>query len=466
METSARKNSQANLGGGKKQAPIGKKFSKKKLWIWRLIAVFCIIPGWIITFAPILPRFFTESFPKFNISQNEMLLDKLNLSNVTVLCPEGYTFSRVEQRCSTVCGYYDNYPLPLTICKRVLLSTIAVINTGITILAIYRLIRYRKKYKFQHHPIYVGVFTNLFLSIIIGVPDILGANIFFCGGKQIDYATLNANPTIQVHIHGTLIGIFSISNRLWFLMALILIFLATFPLLNIFNRKRNRVIIIVVEIAVCVAFPVVCGLVPFFPFSGYELSQNIMLPVSINKIIGAVFGFIPQLVITGLTLTAVVLIVYRIHSQIQIGYTRTGKRVGMQPIEKRLIFFSILYFALNFVISLTLVSLIIFDNIIEKESNDYVSYLTLNRPYYPHSVHLTGLNKTSYLLSPEDQMLVEQRNPFFIIFIQDLGIRSLFILVLSVLNFSCSKKKLCLKKKKKEITTVATNPNVSASIDV
>ena len=106
MEVIDKKNIPVATGviDGMKQISIEKRFNKQKLWFWRLIAVVCIIPGWIIMFAPFLPRILTELFPKFNISQNEILLDKLNLSNVTVLCPEGYTFSRMEQRCSTVCG--------------------------------------------------------------------------------------------------------------------------------------------------------------------------------------------------------------------------------------------------------------------------------------------------------------------------------------------------------------------------
>ena len=466
MEGSTQNSSEVNLENGKKQTRIYRKFSKKKLWIWRLIAFFCIIPGWIITFAPILPLLFSESFPKYNISQNQMLLDKLNLSNVTVLCPEGYTFSPIEQRCTTVCGYYDNYPLPLTISKRVLLSAIAVINTGVTILAIYRLIRYRKEFKFQHHPIFIGVFVNLLQSIVGGIPDILGANIFFCEGRQIDYATLNANPTIQVHIHGALMITLSISNRLWFVMALVLILLATFPLRSIFKRNRNRIITVVAEICVCVVYPAVCGLAPFVPFSGYALSDTIMLPVSVSKIVGAVFGYLTQLTISGLTLTIVVLIIYRIHSQIQMGSARTGKRVGIQPIEKRLIFFNIVYFVLNAVITITLASLLIFKNIIEKNSNDYASYLTLNSPYSPNTMNPFELNTTLSLLSPEDQLLVEPRHPFFIIFIHDIGIRSLFIIVLSVLNFSCSNNKFCLKKNKKEdAIVVVTLPKARKSID-
>ena len=345
-----------------------------------------------------------------------------------------------------------------------------MINTGITILAIYRLIRYRKEYKFQHHPIFIGVFVNLILSIVIGVPDIIGAKIFFCEGKEIDYATLNANPTIQVHIHGVLIQVLSLSNRLWFAMALILIFLATFSMKNILGIKRNKIIILSVEIVICIIYPVVCALASFIPLNGYMLSQIVMLPVPANVVVRTIFSFMPQLIISALTLTIIVLIVYRIHSQIQIGSSRTGKRASIQPIEKRLMFLSILYFALNVVISITLISLSVFNNIIENRTNDYVSYLTLASLYSPNGITTTphGLNATLTLLSPDDQLLMEHRDPFFIIFIQDISIRSIFILVLSVFNFSCSKKKLCQKKNKaiRNRSTVLAKISASASIDV
>ena len=440
MDTSEGKNSISNL------VSRTSKFSKRKLWFWRSIALLCIIPGWVVSTAPIPPLFLTESFPRSNISQNQMLLDKLNLSNVTVLCPEGYTFSRMEQRCSTVCGYYDNYPLPLTISKRVLLSAIAVINTGVTILAIYRLIRYRKEYKFQHHPIFVGVFVNLIQAIFMGVPDILGANIFFCESQQITYNRLDSNPTIQLHIHGASLRFLSLSNRLWFVMALVLIFLATFPLKDIYRYKWNRITIVLVEIGVCLIFPLICAFVPFVPFSGYRLFQYSMITNANDRMIEFITNLLPQQLIGGLTLTVIVLIVYRIHSQLQIGSSRTGKRIGIQPIEKRLIFFSVLYFALNSIISLSIIIITIFNNSIRTKTSDYASYLTLNSPYSSRGIPSNGMNKTLSLLSSGDQLLIQYRNPFFILFVHDLSIRSLFILVLSVLNFSCSKPKLCSKK--------------------
>ena len=459
MEVTEGKNSISNLV--KEEG----NFKKRKLWLWRSIALLCIIPGWLVSFAPILPIFLTESFPRSNISQNELLLNKLNLSNITVLCPEGYTFSRREQRCSTVCGYYDNYPLPLTICKRVLLSAIAVINTAVTILAIYRLIRYRKKYRFQHHPIFIGVFVNLIQAIFVGVPDILGANIFFCEKQQITYEQLNNNPTIQLHIHGAFIRFLSLSNRLWFVMALVLIFLATFPLKDIYRYKFNRIIIVLVEIGVCLIFPLICALVPFVPFSGYRLFQYAMTTNADDRTVEFVTNLIPQQLIGGLTSTAIVLIVYRIHSQLQIGSSRTGKHIGIQPIEKRLIYFSVVYFALNAIISFSIIIITVFMNVIRTKTNDYASYLTLNTPYASRRMPSRAINTTLFLLSSEDQMLLQYRNPFFIVFVHDLSIRLLFILVLSVLNFSCSKPKLCMKKTVNSLS-VTQNSSVTISTQV
>ena len=372
---------------------------------WRVIASLCILLIWTFALAPIVHRIYSYSKPISNISQNDMLLDKLNLSNVTVLCPEGYTFSRMEQRCSTVCGYYDNYPLPLTICKRVLLIAIAVINTGITILAIYRLIRYRKEYKFQHHPIFIGVFVNLILSIVIGVPDIIGTKIFFCEGKEIDYATLNANPTIQVHIHGVLIQVLSLSNRLWFVMALVYIFFSKLSMQDIFSYKRNKVIIILLEFILCFLFPVTCAVISYK--AGYVFAPRLMMPITGDKLVGIIFGMAPQLIITGLTLTLIVLILYKIHCRTCIACV-SEKQKELIPIEKRIMFFSVLYFVLNILIVLALLSTSSSLEPFSSGSEERESLVTLKSLYSADTIRpIAGTHhQTLSLLSTTDQELI------------------------------------------------------------
>ena len=398
----------------------------------RVLATLCILSIWIIALAPVVHKITSFFEPKMR-SQNEMLLNKLNLSNITVLCPEGYTFSRGAQSCTTVCGYYDNYPLPLTICKRVLLSAIAVINTAVTILAIYRLIRYRRKYRFQHHPIFIGVFVNLILSIVIGVPDIIGAKSFFCNGEEVDYGTLNANPNIQVHIHGAVIQAISISNRVWFVMALLLIFLTKCTTNNICSFRRNRIIIILVEIVICLLFPVSCAVKSYQ--TGYVFAPSLMMPIVSDKLVGLIFGMIPHLSITGMTLTLIVLILYNNNNN--NNNCRNEKQKVLIPIEKRIMFFSVLYFLLNILIVMTLISTSTPQDNSSTGSEEIEALITLESYYTSDSMRFIAAgtqNRTLSLLSTPDQELIQYSTAQWNIPVQALSIRLLFIVVLSALN--------------------------------
>ena len=428
-----------------------RNINRCKVWFWRLVAVVCIIFSWFIVLVPIPLYVARDIFPKPNISQNEMLLNKLNLSNLSVYCPDNYVFSPIEQKCATICGYHEYYPEVLTIIKRVSLSLIALFNLGISILAVIHIVKYYKSFKFQHHPIFVGVFVNLAQSFVIGVPDLIGANLFFCEGRYIDYATLNENPPVQVHIQGGLVSVLSLSNRLWFVMALVLIFPSTFAFSNVLVPIRNRVIIIIIELVICVVYPLVCGLASFIPFRGYRLSAGVQLPVSANSTVGTIFGSIPQVLISGVTITIVILLIYRIHSQIQASSKSTGRKIGLLPIEKRLIIFSSIYFLLIAIILVSLALTKSFRGLINNRYDEYSSYITLLSKYsLPNS---TQLNTTLSLLSHNDQLLFHKSDPFYLITINDLSIRGMFIFASSVFSFSCPKIKTCQKDKKRNDST-------------
>ena len=451
METNV-ENNQRKKSKSNKEYSNSRNINRCKVYIWRLIAVVSIVFSWFIVLVPIPLYMVSDSFSKPNISQNEMLLNKLNLSNLSVHCPDSYTFSPTEQKCTTICGYHEHYPEVLTIIKRVSLGLIAVFNSGISILAVIRLVKYHKQYKFQHHPIFVGVFVNLVQSFVIGIPDLLGTNLFFCEGRRIDYATLNENPPVQLHIQGVLVTILSTSNRLWFVMAIVLIFPSTFAFSDFLAPTRNRIIIIIVELVICVVYPLVCGLASFIPFSGYRLAESILLPVASNSIVSVLFGSTPQLVISSVTITLVIVLIYRIRIQLQTGSKNTGRKIGLLPIEKRLIAFSGIYYLLIVIITVTLIFTKSFEGYIDNRYSEYSSYITLMSNY--SLSNSTQLNTTLSLLSHNDQLLFHKSDRFYLITINDLSIRGMFIFVSSVFNFSCPRVKKSQKdKQQKEINS-------------
>ena len=414
------------------------EISRTKYYIWRIMVVLCIIPAWIISLAPLGGPLYSEILPKPNISQNEILLEKLDLSNMTVLCPYPFIYSSDKQMCQLKCGtvyFYYTY-----IIKKIIYIILTLINTGITSFAIYRSIKIRKELRFQHHPIIVGIFFNLVLSFLMGIPDLIGSDIFYCENREIDYDTLHENPPIQLNVMGALVTIFGNSTRLWFLMALVLILLSvSFPMRDLFGSVRNRIVILTIEIIICIFVPCILTMARFTPFTGYKLSEDVLLPTSANPIVSIVCGVVFHLTISSVTFTVILLIIYKIHSQMQLGAGMSGKPQSVHPIEKRLIFFSVVFFLMTLVISVSLITNFVRDNQLQHQINDYFAKITLQSPFYIPKFGSSMLNQTLSLLMPEDQLLVQDSVKPFVFEIRGLTIRMMFIFVLSMLNFPCSK---------------------------
>ena len=138
------------------------------------------------------------------------------------------------------------------------------------------------------------------------------------------------------------------------------------------------------------------------------------------------------------THACIVIIVYKIQWQMQLVSENTGGQQKVQPLEKRLMFFSILYFLLNLVIIISFMTKSLRDNFVEEGTNNFLAFVTLQSTFQAtNSVTTIGTNKTLSLLSPADQLRVESADKPLAVYVHGIGIRMEFILVLSVLNVSC-----------------------------
>ena len=424
-----------------------------RLYVWRVFSVLSIVTAWSLSLLALPTPLLTGLTHKGNISNNSLLLDSLNLSDYTVNCPEPYVFSPNDQKCSLECGKYDIVNPHLQRFRVSLLAILSLANFLITTLAIIRWVIIRKQTKFQHHPIIIGVIVNLVESVTIGVSDMLGGNLFYCNGEGIDYHTFNSAPSIQLQIQGGLITFLGTSNSLWFTTALVLILLSvSYPMKDLFGPKRNRVIIVLIEVSVCVLYPLVTTLLTYVTPAGYKLSEEILLPYPSDVTIHILCWVVPHTLISPITLTLVVIIVYKIQWQMQLVSKNLCKQQTVQPLEKRLMFFSILYFMLNLVIIISFITKSFRDNFVEEGTDNYLSFVTLQSTFQStNSVTTNGTNKTLSLLSPTNQLLVESAVKPLAVYVHGIGIRMEFILVLSVLNFSCQIGKCCKKNKVKVI---------------
>ena len=418
-----------------------------KLCLFRTLSGVCIFTCWFISLVAIPAPLFNHLTPQLNRSINDILLDKLNLSTYLIICPQRYIYSEQVHRCQLTCGNYKILFPQLNLFKRVFISAIAIVNIGITLLAIARWIRIRNQTKFQHHPIIIGVMVNLIQAVFIGVPDVIGGDIIYCGGVQIDYDSFNNIPSVQLHLLGGLFAFLGLSNRLWFTMALVLILVSvSFPLSDIFKSTKKKLIIITAEIVICVLYPLVSALAPLVPFTGYRLSQEIMLPLPANTIISVLCSSIPHLILSPVTMSLVVIIVYKIRSQMQLVNNNKMKPQSVHPLEKRLMFFSIIYFLLNLFITVSYITKYIRQHAIERDLSSYLALQTLQSPYaYKSDPSSIPINQTLSLLAPSDQLLLEEVQKPIAVYLHGIGIRLQFILVLSVLNISFQKPRLCKK---------------------
>ena len=412
---------------------------RSRLTIWRVFSVLSIITAWFLSLLALPTPLLTGLTRKGNISNNSLLLESLNLSNYTVNCPQPYVFSPSAQKCSLECGRYDIVNPHLQYFRVSLLAILALINLLITILAVIRWIIIRKQTKFQHHPIIIGVVVNLIEAVTIGSSDLLGGNIFYCNGEGIDYHTFNSAPSIQLQIQGGLITFLGTSNSLWFTTALVLILLSVcYPMSDLFGSRRNRIFIVLTEISVCVLYPLITTLLTYVTLTGYELSEEILLPYPADVIIYILCWVVPHILISPITLTVVVVIVYKIQCQMQLVSKNICNQQKVEPLEKRLMFFSVLYFLLNLVIIISFMTKSYRDNFVEEGTDNYLAFVTLQSTFQStNSVTTTGTNKTLSLLSPTNQLLVESADKPLAVYAHGIGIRMEFILVLSVLNFSC-----------------------------
>ena len=410
-----------------------------RLVVWRIFSVLSIATAWSLSLLALPTPLLTDLTQRGNISNNSLLLESINLSHYTVNCPDPYVFSPSDQKCSLECGRYDIANPHLQQFRVSLLAILALTNLLITILAVIRWIIIRKQTKFQHHPIIIGVLVNLVEAVVIGVSDLLGGNIFYCNGEAIDYDTFNSNPSLQLQIQGGLITFLGTSNSLWFTMALVLILLSvSYPMSDLFEPRRNRVIIVLIEVSVCVLYPLLSTLLTYVTLAGYKLSQEILLPYPSDIIVYILCWVVPHTLISPITLTLVVIIVYKIQWQMQLVSENTGGQQKVQPLEKRLMFFSILYFLLNLVIIISFMTKSLRDNFVEEGTNNFLAFVTLQSTFQAtNSVTTIGTNKTLSLLSPADQLRVESADKPLAVYVHGIGIRMEFILVLSVLNVSC-----------------------------
>ena len=372
--------------------------------------------------------------------------------------------------CHPACGRWSNCGYACLYVKHAVIAISALVGLVVSTYAVFSWIKLRHTWKFQHYPILFCICVNLLLSISFCVSDIPGVFVFYCHTKTIALNDLNQDAGIHIQIQGTLLHYLGLSNRLWFLMALLhILLMVTFPMKNIFAERKARLITLVVENSLCFGLPVVFEVVPYAFGIRYYFFDEIDMPTLDNVIANSLVGFTPHVIITCLTMTLVICILYKTRIQ-ALKMKEFGEGYQLQTIEKRLLVFSTLYFIISSIIVVSILVHTFIDTSINKAFDDYLAFITLNSTYT--YTNISSTNETlSNLLNPFNSSLIQEPAKPLLVYIRGMGNRLMFIVVFVVITVPCcnkSKKEKVNSLRKQSISksreTIFKNPGANAQI--
>ncbi|KAI6647911.1 hypothetical protein LOD99_8372 [Oopsacas minuta] len=401
---------------------------KLEIILWRIFIIIGMLLVWSVVLIPVLLSS-TQGVFEFphNTTINEELLIKANLTNKIVTCPFQYKFSPVVNSCQPICGKWSSCGPICYYFERATYTIIAIAGIITSCVALVTWIRLSSNWKFHHHPIFIGIIVNLIQSIAIGIIDIPGAYYFTCGGKDVDDLSVEKDHALRTQILGAIIHSFALSNRIWFVVALIYILLRiSFPLREIFTTRKMKIILITIEIIVCICIPLLTEVITFATGSLYVHSPKILLPVPDNRLFAAFFGFVPHAFITSFTMSVILLIIYKIRTQIMANNTK------IQGIEKRLLFFSGLYFLLTVIVAVSVSIHLVIDSELGYRVEEYRATLTLNSMVQPTNNSFASNNTVLSLLPIEDRLRITDVSVPLQIYLSAASNRLMFIVVFAV----------------------------------
>ena len=422
----------------------------------RVLCIVCTLVIWIFFFIPALLHTRNINTNELNDTVNEELLGSLNLTSIVVTCPEQYAYSFLSNKCQPACGLWSVCGYICLYIKQGVLAVTAVTGVIVSSYAIFSWIKLRETWKFQHYPIIVCIVVNLFLSLSFTISDVPGVFLYYCHAKLISLEDLNQNPGIHIQITGSLIHYLGLSNRLWFLVALFHIAVVVcYPMKDLFAGTKTIIITLIIENAICFGLPTVAEIVPYTLGITYRYFDEIEMPSLNNITANAVVGFTPHVIITSLTMTLVILILYKTRIQ-ALRMKEFGEGYQLQAIEKRLLVFTVVYFIISSIIVISLIAHAFIDKQNNKTFDDYLALITLQSPY--GYINRPGTNETlKSLLSPEKQSLITEVMMPILVYIRGMGNRLMFVSVFVVINVRCG----CQKKKPQRKQSISkSNDNV------
>ena len=340
-------------------------------------------------------------------------------SNYSISCPEDYVFNCTM--CVPICGLWHPSGESYYIGYRVTTILAAVIDLIFSLFGLIILIKVPSTFKFPQIN-YLFMFINaVVFSLILTAAALPGPYLFFCEQRKEDYAIVAADPSLHITIIGVIAQLSYFSFNLWFLCAVLnVFFIVYFPSWQILQSRKNKLILFVIES--CISF----GIPPLFPiiylaiYREYTFVRLPQIPFTTDQIALLIFVVFPLLTITAISLTLIVLTIYKLQLQ-KLVVMGTRQRIQLRPFEIRLVIFAICLGVVVFVVFLEASFDVRNNKIVQFYLEEFWSCLTLkNNPNLFEISNLTCVKTYQTFLYPA----------FTIIGDLGLGIWSILLLII------------------------------------
>ena len=326
---------------------------KLEITLLTIFVIVCLVVVWIT----ILPLAGSDVYQGLitrrlrNIPQNLSLpsirlLSRLNLSNLSVECPEMFIFSHKDNSCKPRCGAWSGCGISMYYVER---YSIIIIDTVGIIVGIFGVVSWLLDYKhwvLRHFAIVFSTQVAFISSIVFALLDLPGSKYLFCSNEDKPFEDVAGEDRIHIQVYAAALTVFNISFLFWLWLSLINISLTVFfPLSAIIKKKSFYKHLLIFESIFAWGIPL-C-MVGLFTAAGgrFNLSFVTQHPNSNGALPNIIFA-IPFYFLFRLTISTFLIIFIKIRFQIIKSQKYLSKRIKISSLEKRFIAIGVLYVAL------------------------------------------------------------------------------------------------------------------------
>ena len=167
------------------------------------------------------------------------LLDRLNISNLTVACPEMFIFSPKDNSCKPQCGAWSGCGRSMYYVEKYSLAIIDCVGIIVGIFGFVSWLLDYKHWEWRHFAIVISTKVAFVSSIAFAFLDLPGSKYLYCSNEEKPFTDVADEGNMHIQVYSAVLAFLSYSFLLWLCFSLINISLSTFFALSITLQKKS-----------------------------------------------------------------------------------------------------------------------------------------------------------------------------------------------------------------------------------